>query len=69
MAQEFSGDTSVEVSGVKLETDLESTSMRLGAGGAFTLMEGVSMRASIYYETAGSGNAEYGGGLDFGMRF
>ncbi len=69
VAQDFSGDTSVEVSGVKLKTDAESTSMRLGVGGAFTLMEGVSMRASGWYETSGSGNAEYGGGLDFGMRF
>ena len=69
LAQEFTGDTSVKVSDSKLETDVESTSLRVGAGGAFAITESVSVRASGYYETAGSGNSEYGGGVDLNVRF
>ena len=68
-AQELSDETSVEVGGAKLKTEVESSSLRLGVGGAFALSESVGVRASAYYETGGSGNSEYGGGLDLSVRF
>ncbi len=67
--RELADETSVELSGTKLETSVEPASIRLGAGGAFKLSEGVDVSASLFYEKAGSGNREYGGGVNLRVRF
>ncbi len=67
--QELSDETSVKIADVKLDTDVKATAVRVGLGGAITLDEGVSLRASGWYASSGDNNAEYGGGLDLSVRF
>ena len=67
--QEFSSETSVEVSNLKLKTETPATAFRLGVGGAFSLGEGVAVRLSGHYETSGSGASEFGGGASLSVSF
>ena len=69
VAQELSDETSVKITDVTLKTDVKATSVRAGLGGALSLSEGVTLRASGYYVWAGDDNAEYGGGANLSVRF
>ncbi len=69
LEQEFSNETSVEVSNLKLKTETPATAFRLGVGGAFSLGEGVAVRLSGHYETSGSGASEFGGGASLSVSF
>ena len=69
LASELWGERSARVADARLKTDAQSTTARLGAGGAFALTGGAGLRASVYYETGGSGSGEYGGGVTFSVRF
>ena len=68
-ARELADETAVKVGDAKLNTDARSTTARLGAGGAFALSGGASLRASAWWQTSGSDSIEYGGGLTFSVRF
>ena len=69
VSQEFLDETGVEVGGVKLRTDVKTTSLRVGAGGTFAFPGNATMRASAWYRTSGSGADEYGAGVDVSVRF
>ncbi len=69
LEQEFSNETSVEVANLKFKTETSATALRLGLGGAFSLGEGVTLRASGHYEASGSGTSEIGGGASLSVSF
>ncbi len=68
---EFSPKFDVMAAGTKLTTKVKPTWVRLGVGGAMPLggTDATMLAGDAFYATAGSGNADFGGGIALNIRF
>ena len=68
---EFSPELDVMAAGTKLTTKVKPTWVRLGVGGAMPLggTDATMLAGDAFYATAGSGNADFGGGVALNIRF
>ncbi len=68
---EFSPEFDVMAAGTKLTAKVKPTWVRLGVGGAMPLggTDATMLAGDAFYATAGSGNADFGGGVALNIRF
>ena len=68
---EFSPELDVMAAGTKLTAKVKPTWVRLGVGGAMPLggTDATMLVGDAFYATAGSGNADFGGGVALNIRF
>ncbi len=71
LEHEFSSKHAVMVAGTRLTTEVKPTWVRLGVGGVMSLGSGdtTQLTGDAFYATAGSDNADFGGGLSVTFRF
>ncbi len=68
---EFSPELDVMAAGTRLTAKVKPTWVRLGVGGAMPLggTDATMLAGDAFYATAGSGNADFGGGVALNIRF
>ncbi len=68
---EFSPELDMMAAGIKLTAKVKPTWVRLGVGGAMPLggTDATMLAGDAFYATAGSGNADFGGGVALNIRF